>query len=47
MLSVSRVNVVRIVVALSVLALILTPFLSLGLNVAFACSGGTGSHCGG
>jgi hypothetical protein len=46
MLSVSRVNVVRIVVALSVLALTLTPFLSLGVNIAFACTGG-GSQCGG
>ena len=46
MLLVSRKNVVRIVIALSLLAITLTPFLTLGVNIAFACTGGS-SQCGG
>ncbi len=46
MLSVSRVNVFRIVVALAVLVMALTPFLGLGVSLAFACAG-HGTQCGG
>ena len=47
MLSVSRVNVFRIVVALAVLVMALSPFVGLGVSAAFACVGGTGGQCGG
>ena len=46
MLLVSRKNVVRIVIALSLLAITLTPFVTLGVNIAFACTG-AGNQCGG
>ena len=48
MLSVSRINVFRLVVALSTIIIAATPYLDLGLTVAHACvSSGSGGHCGG
>lgn len=46
MLSVSRVNVFRIVVALAFLVVVLTPYMGLGVNLTFACTG-HGTQCGG
>ncbi|MEM7118252.1 MAG: hypothetical protein AAF614_37840 [Chloroflexota bacterium] len=48
MLSVSRVNTFRLVVALSTIVIALTPYLDLGLTVAHACvnGGGASSHGG-
>ncbi len=46
MLSVSRVNLVRFVAALAIVAGAIAPFFSIGVNVAFACAGQPG-QCGG
>ncbi|MEM7111107.1 MAG: hypothetical protein AAF614_01655 [Chloroflexota bacterium] len=48
MLSVSRINVFRAVVALSTIIIAATPYLDLGLTIAHACvNDGSGAQCGG